>query len=144
MAVRKAGSVTGRVVGGCRDSISVEARQANRAPARTGCSLFHTSCLVFRTTPVEYSLSASVCVCVCYSFVFLSLSFTTSFSSRPLCSFYSLSFSASPSLHVPPFNGCIRGTGMHMYRPREGVAHGASVCAYEPPASEQVFTSWCV
>lgn len=48
VAVTKAGSVTGRVVGGCCDSISVEARQADRAPARTGCSLFRTSYFVFR------------------------------------------------------------------------------------------------
>lgn len=41
--------MTGRVVGGCCDSISVEARQADRALARTGCSLFRTSCLAFRT-----------------------------------------------------------------------------------------------
>lgn len=39
--VRKAGNVTGRVVGGCCDSISVEARQANRAPAGTGFSFPH-------------------------------------------------------------------------------------------------------
>lgn len=52
-AVRKAGSVTVRAVGGCRDSISVEARQAERAPAGTGCSLFRTSGASFfeRTPP---------------------------------------------------------------------------------------------